>query len=250
MSEQLAKKRQSLEEMMLSEPPMMSTDSPSNQGLEHLEKDDLSLPRLVLAQKNSPQLEEDDPSYIENLQYKEFFNSLTGYRYGTELKVAILQSLPPRHVLFRAWDEGGGVLDPNVPPDDPRTQFGEDGEPPEATKFYDYVVRVLDSQHSIEFNDVPEVMSLSFKNTSLKVARQLNSMLKLRNKPIYWGIFTLRSKSATSAKGTYAIPTVQNCGWCNEKLILENQQLFESLKSKDLVIDRENEQEPDVEDSF
>jgi hypothetical protein len=169
-------------------------------GLEHIQREDLQLPRLALAQGLSPQIDKDAPEYIEGLSLGDAFNSETGQVLGRgPWEIAIIRADPPRYVEFIPRDEGGGVKDPNVPPGDPRTEFTQDEDgnavPPKATKFYDFLAVFLDNR---------EMIALSFKSTGLKVARHLNTLMKLRqNIPMFMGKYSVRALMAQNSKGKF-----------------------------------------------
>ena len=214
------------------------------EGAEHLTKDDLQLPRLALAQALSPQLDPDHASYVDGLKLGDLFNDLTGQIYGRgPLELAIARIDPPRYVEFHPREEGGGVKDLDVPANDPRTQFDKDPETgesrkPIATKFYDFVVVLLPSR---------EVIALSFKSTGLRIARQLNSMIKLRNAPIWAARYAVSSTMTQNAFGKFAVYQIKSApasgdakaGWVDEATGAFTRQLFEGLKGKTLVIERE-----------
>jgi hypothetical protein len=204
-------------------------------GTEQITQEDLQLPRIAIAQGLSPEILEDNPKYIEGLKLGHMFNNLTGELYQRgPLEIAIVRADRPRWVEFIPRNEGGGVRDLDVPPDDPRTKFtrGEDGKslPPIATKFYDFVVLLLPSR---------QPMVVSMKGKALKVARQLNALLKLRNAPVFAGKYELTSVMETNSKGTYGIYQIRNAGWLDEATYKYAEQVFESIKSKNLIVDRE-----------
>lgn len=174
-------------------------------GTEHLTKDDVQMPRMGLAQQMSPELVDSDPKFIEGLRIGTLFNNLTGQIYGVgPIKFCVVRADKPRYVEFIPREAGGGIKDPNVPANDPRTQFGPNGEMPVATKFYDFVVMLLPSK---------ELIALSFKSTGLKVAKQLNGLIQARGTDIYEGVYQLGTTMTQNAKGRFAIFNVKNAGW-------------------------------------
>lgn len=207
------------------------------QGLEGMTKDDIQMPRLALAQGLSPQLNPDAPEYIEGLKLGDAWNSLTQQVYGRgPFEVAIVRRDAPRWIEFFPREDGGGVKDLHVPANDPRTQFttGEDGvrKQPLATQFYDYIVVFLETR---------EVISLSFKSTGLKVARQLNSLLKLRQSlPLFLTKFNLRSVMTKNSKGSFAIFQFSVGGVVKDEETLKFlASTFTALKDKPVEFDRE-----------
>ena len=206
-------------------------------GTEHITKEDLQMPKLGLAQALSPQVQKTEPQYITGLQVGDLFNNLTKQIYGEgPLEFTVIRADPPRFVEFIPRSEGGGVKDINVPPNDPRTKFriDENGKtlPPIATRFYDFVLLLLPSR---------EPIALSLKSTGLKVARQINALMKLRNAPSFAGKYVLTTGTSKNAKGVFAVYQVQNAGWVNEEVFKFSSQLYDAFKDKTLIIDRETD---------
>lgn len=216
-------------------------------GTEHIKNEDMQIPRIVLAQKMSPEVEEGHEREIEGLKAGMMFNGLTHEIYGRgPLQFVILRADPPRYVEFIPRDEGGGVKDPNVPANDPRTQFGKDGGKPVATKFYDYIVVLL----PVGNDPLQRLMALSFKSTGLKVAKQLNALIKLRNAPIHAGVYTLSSVDTQNALGKFAIFNVANAGWVQDKALYEQLgQMVESVKNKVIEPVDDPNDDPDTFDA-
>jgi hypothetical protein len=205
-------------------------------GTDHITKDDMQMPRLALAQQMSPQIQEGDPSFIEGLKMGDMFNSLTGENYGKgPLQFIIVRSDKPRGVEFLPLEEGGGVKDFDVPVNDERMQFTTDADgnrvKPVATMFYDYIVILIPKN---------EMIALSFKSTGLKVARQLNGLIKFRGTALFSGLYELSTGIEKGKLGTYAVYRVKNAGWVqDEELYNAAAETFEGLKDKNVVIDRE-----------
>lgn len=208
-------------------------------GTEHLTRDDIQMPRMGLAQQMSPELVEGDAKYIDGLKIGMLFNNLTQQVYGVgPLHFCILRADPPRGVEFYPRTEGGGIKDPNVPLNDPRMQFGPNGEPPVATKFYDFIVMLLPSR---------EVIALSFKSTGLKVAKQLNGLISLRNAPLYAGKYEIMTTMTSNTKGRFAVFQVKNAKWVEDKETYDYAKAaFNNLADKVIIIDRNDD--PDTFD--
>lgn len=209
-------------------------------GTEHIGKDDIQMPRLVLAQKMSPEVDDADAKRIDGLKPGDIFNGLTKAILGRgPLPFHVIRADRPRFVEFFPREDGGGVKDPNVPPDDPRTEFGKDGSKPQATKFYDFIIYRPDTK---------ELVALSFKSTGLKVAKQLNALIKLRNAPVYAGRFNLMSVDTQNSKGKFAIFHVANAGWASSpEELQELKDFYEALATKEINIQREDRDDEDLE---
>jgi hypothetical protein len=204
-----------------------------HRGTEDLKQEDLQLPRLALAQGLSPQLQEGDPLYIDSLKIGDIFNTVTGQVYGKgPLYFTVIRRDPMRAVEFFPRKDGGGIKDFNVSPTDARCQWttGPNGEriKPLATQFYDYVIALLPSQ---------EIAAFSLKNSGLKIGKQFNSLLKLRNAPTFTGQYTLRSVTQKNSKGTWAVYQFQNAGWVEAAVAQWAEQQFEAIKNRTIAVE-------------
>ncbi|HUT58389.1 MAG TPA: hypothetical protein VNA25_11145 [Phycisphaerae bacterium] len=139
-------------------------------GRENIRREDLTLPRLALAQALSPQVNPDDDAYIDGLRNGDLFNSLTGEAYGRgPVEVLVIRVEPVRYMEFDP-NERANILDRDVPEGDPRTMWGADGAKPKATKFMDFL-----ALHA----ETAEPIGLSFKDTSLKAGKDVNTFLEM-----------------------------------------------------------------------
>jgi hypothetical protein len=203
-------------------------------GTEHITKEDVVFPRLALAQSTSPQLKDSESCFIESLRPGHLFNTLTGENYGKgPLEFIIVRADRPRYMELTPYDEGGGIKDPNVPPDDPRTQWGADGSKPVASKFYDYIILLL------PLGDDPRsrLIALSMTSTQIKVARRLNGFIQMRGTALYTGKYRITSMDDKGGGYTWKNFDVKNAGWCSEAELQLAQNLYESLKDQTIVID-------------
>jgi hypothetical protein len=226
---------------MMERPSFIPT---SQEGTEHMEQDDVQIPRLSIAQQMSPELEEGHSKQIKELKVGEIFNSLTQRIYGRgPLDFAIVRASRPRWVEFAPRDEGGGVVDPNVPAGDPRTEFWVDDfgkrRPPRATKFYDFVI-------VLEPEGAREIVALSLKSTGIAVAKALNGLIKLRNAPLYAGVYQTSSKTKKNPKGTFYQFNIQPAGWPKtQETLAFLKDLFDALKVQEVKIHTDGVHEDD-----
>jgi len=196
------------------------------EGTEHLTTDDVAMPRLQLAQSMSPQLNKQNPEYIADLSVGDLFNSVSNKNYGEgPLSFSVVCSYPPRGILFAPMAEGGGVLDMNVKMDDPRMMFSEDGTPPEATRFYDYVL-MLNPGASDE-----EMIALSLARSAIKTAKNLNGLIRMRGTAIYTGIYTVETLQKTNTKGSYMTWKFRNAGFVPEDRVEPYAAIHAGLKT-------------------
>jgi len=154
---------------------------------------DIRLPRLALAQGLSPEIQKNDPKKIEGLEAGDIFSNLlqTNYKNGP-VEVVIVRREKPRAMEF--WPKKGkpnyvegkkGIKDRSVPLEDPRCKFAEDGTPPIATIFHEYVAFDVETR---------EPFILSFKNTSTGAAKALDTFYSMRKGA--WFATTFKVSSA------------------------------------------------------
>lgn len=197
-------------------------------GFEDTLQTDVLIPRLALAQALSPQVTDGDPNRIPDLKVGDLFNSVTGQIYGREVFVQLLRKMPLRAMQFNPIDEGGGVLDPDVPLDDDRCQWHGD-EKPVATVFRDFLAVLLPQR---------EIIALSFKSSGIKVAKALWGLATMRNKPVFAGRYVITTGVELKPK-PHQVYKVQNAGWVLKEDALLGEEMYESVKHIDATkIDR------------
>ncbi len=209
-------------------------------GLEGINRRNMLIPRLALAQSNSPEVTEGDPAYVEGLRPGDLFNSVTKQKYGRDVRVQVVRQDKERAVEFRPIDEGGGVLDPDVPLNDARMKWGENGEKPTATLFMDFLaILVPDEATGIGRLLEDRLIALSFKSTGIKVAKQLNGLIALRNDDIYAGVYRITTDTKLKPQ-PHKIYKVQNAGWAGPKSKELGRETYLAVKDLDAgTIDRD-----------
>lgn len=223
-----------------------SLDPHDLSGTEGIGREDVRLPRLAIAQGLSPQITPGDGQFIEGLTLFDMFNDFTSEIYGKGPLTFVPVQRDTRRIEFIPRSEGGGIVDMDVPPNDPRLKWTvEDGVkiPPRATTFIEFVILLLRPGKQ------PEPIVLSIKGTNKhnrRASDQLTTFIKLRNAPIYAGLYKVdTSKPAKNDKGTFGVPTIKNAGFIPldspaGKALYEHAKAFhESLKGKTIVVNRE-----------
>jgi len=224
----------------------LTTDRPEGKdegelGNEGIGREDVTMPRIGLAQMMSPEINPTHERSIDGLKFNELFH--TGWRKPLgpgPLHFVILRRYDPRWIEFFPIDQGGGVKEFNVQKGDPRTDFttGTDGKrvKPIATMFYDYIVLLLNDLDLT--NPMNNVVALSFKSSGLKAAKNLNMLIQARGQKLLpKGVYRIAAgKPATDKKsqGTYAVYVVDNAGWLKPDSEVEKMAIgmFESWKDR------------------
>jgi hypothetical protein len=223
--------------------PIFITEG-DRRGTETITREDLQMPRLSLAQALSPELDQTSPRFIEGLKVGDAFNSLTNEIYGKNpIEVVIVRVEKPRWIEFDDKNRGG-IKDFDVKANDPRTMFttNEKGETvkPTATKFMEYVALLLPSK---------EPIALSFKGSGIRVAKQLNGLIRIANEPAFALRYILTPSIQKDAKsgGTYALFAVkygaklegQGKPYVDKETYDLASALYDSIKDQSLAVERE-----------
>lgn len=211
-------------------------DASDKRGTEEIGRDDLRLPRLVIAQGLSTQLIEGDSNYIQGLKMFDMFNDLTGEIYGK----GPLTFIPCRRDVVRIEfdpEDGTKVLDRNVQANDPRLAWDGD-KPPRATKFTEFVALLIHGN-----GRKPEPIVISIKETNKfmrRAAEKLTGFVKFQDGPIFAGYKTVTAKSEKNDNGTFGVFVFANAGFIQEEpLYRYAEQFSEGLKGKQVVVQRD-----------
>ncbi len=199
------------------------------EGLEDITRKDMTIPRLALAQALSPQVTEGDPNMIPGLKSGDLFNPVTKQNYGQKVEFQIVHKDRPRAMLFRSIDDGGGVVDPDVPMSSDLLKWGNSGDKkadkPRATLFMDFVAVLLPQR---------ELIALSFKSSGIKTAKALNGLIAFRNKSIYAGKYVMTTGTQLTPK-PHKVYVVDNADWVSAEDATLGKQMWETLKKLDTV---------------
>jgi len=234
--------------------------SPDQIGTENIDIADIRLPRLAISQGLSPQMMPDNPKFIDGLRLFEMFNTVTGEVYGKGPIAFIPVRRDVVRIEFRPRSEGGGIVDFNVPPTDPRCKWteGPDPEkpcqtkrfPPKATKFTEFVIMLLRNGAG----NVPkiETLVLSIKDTNKmnrEAADKLTTLIVGKQAAIYAGLYTIGAGTDKNDKGTFGVYVVNNAGFANSTLRAQAEALYNKIKDKKIETDRD-ETEGEGDTSF
>jgi len=228
--------------------PSWASDEAVQAAAESFDNNDITIPRLSIAQALSPQLKRNDPSYIEGLGQLDLFNTVTGENYGAGPILFTPLIFRKRAIEFIPRTEGGGVRDANVSiavnPStgaykDARLNFGPNGEAPAATLFHEWICVLLDTM---------SLIAISMKTSQLKVSKQMNYIVRedaaLRKLPAYARAWTIRTTEQTNKKGTFGNFVVRHGAVHSEEIGAQLAQIYNGLSGKNLNVEVGNEPEP------
>jgi len=211
-------------------------------GTENISPEDLRIPRLALAQALSPELKKGDPKYIEELEFGQAFNSITGQVYGKgPVEVVVVRADKARWIEFDPKNRGV-ILDRDVPAGDKRTEWGsgEDGKPA-ATKFLEFVALLLPTL---------EPIALSFKGSGIKAGQLVSTLIKLKaaqlgGAPSFAFKLSLTTGLEKNAKGEYAVFVPRLTDTVGEETYAAASAFYDSIKDQALAPDETAAGEPE-----
>lgn len=214
-------------------------------GKDKIDGTNLILPFLAVAQKTSPQIEEGTPTYNPDLKFLDLFESLDGN--VTEIygkgPVRFIPLILREHAMeFAPWAEGGGIVDRNVPLNDPRCQWNDEAEKPEdrkpkATQFRDWVVLLLPKM---------ELAILSFKGTSFKAGGVLKTFTKNPRVPLYAQVYSVQVEKDGDGGNSWGLLIVKPAGVTDPATAVFAKAALEDASKKKIEIN--HAQERDVKD--
>lgn len=208
-------------------------------GKEVIDSGDIVPPFVAIAQKTNPQLDPTEGSYIEALKFGQLFNSMTGEIYPEGVQFVPL-AIKKHAIEFTPWDEGGGIVDRNVPWDDPRCEWtGEKQEiEPVATRFYDFVVALL-----------PELTLaiISCKVTSFKAGKTLATLIGGCPKAMYLQVYRATCATKKNDQGAFGYFVFQPNGLVTDvPAALRLKSLAEKISTAKVRIEHEAERPADA----
>jgi hypothetical protein len=199
-------------------------------GTENMERQDMTLPRLGLCQSLSPQRLKSNAKYIPGLEEGQFFNTITQEIYGTKVMVIPLLFYKNR-IRFKPMETGGGMLcqaidamhgvgDPGIDCMKCTLKDFVDNKPPECDMFFNYASLVVLNDRV----DPSGLLVASFKSSGLRIAKDWNALIRIKNLDMFGGFYNLESYETTKDKYTWFAPKVTAAG------LVENPAMYEAAK--------------------
>lgn len=170
-------------------------------GKESFEQGDLEIPKIKIAQKTSPEIEDGHGSRIPGLKFTDMFNSGSNEVYGKGPLEFVVIRHAKNAVLFDKKTQK--VIRRNVPLDDDSLKFGLNGEKPESTLFHNYFVLLPHSG---------DTAILSLKSSGIKAAKKLNAQLSMLKGPIWSAVFTASTVTESFESGPAGVMVIGRAG--------------------------------------
>ncbi len=209
-------------------------------GTEAMGPQDVTLPRLALAQALTRQMKRTNSLYIEGLREGDLFNTLTKKIYKTPLRILPL-FMYKTQMKFHPLDQGGGIDCQSFnavnggrysPKSCATCQFNQWDPKPSCTLFYNYVNLVLPG--TVE----QEITVMSLKSTGIKVAKGFNSLIRLYGgNTMFSRIYEIQPKPEKNNAGEFYNLLITPLEWTPELLFHAAKALYENLRSRPLKVD-------------
>jgi hypothetical protein len=148
---------------------------------EHLSQEELELPFLRVAQKGSPQVDEDAPEHIPGLKPGHYFNTVSGANYGDTIKVQV-HGYFHNYVIWKG-PKGNGEFSGTMSPD----EFREFEKTNKLERDGGDMVHVVDGEEfrymdtrnfivSLPEHEEDGIMIYPMSSTGIKAARKWNTL--------------------------------------------------------------------------
>jgi len=219
-----------------------------NQGFENVTREDITLPQLRVCQSLSPQRKRGSTKFIEGLEEGNLFNTISQRVYGERIEVIPLVLLKAPRIYFRDIKEGGGILCRSFNGVDggtisetcaacPNSKWGANNQQPACTLFYTFPCVLAGSR---------ELIAVALKSTGVAVAKQWITRMEmepLAGKPMYAGVYEIRTQEQQGKKGTYFSPVVKLRRIVTQDEFTFAARQYESIKTMNVKVELEEETE-------
>lgn len=206
----------------------------ANLGNENVSNEDLVIPRLAIIQSQSPELDADDPKYIEGAKQGQMFNTLTRALYDAIYLVDCF--FRKEYAVFVKRTEGGGFRG-SFPTEKEAVQYvagSEDAQKLEVTETAIHFCLAVNPDTGSVLGEVAVPMT----STKLKVSRNWNSMIRMRGGDRFAGIWKMVTKKEKNDKGSFFNYNVSPGPWVSEAIYEAAKATYESIQSGMKDIDR------------
>jgi hypothetical protein len=233
------------------EVPEFMRDVDPSLGLEEMDRGDIVLPRLAIAQTLSPALKKSGPRYIPGLEEGMLYNTVTREIYGTNVKVVPIIFTKMR-IYFKDIKDGGGIICQSLNGIDgghlcPAGCAGCEhsqwinNEAPDCNDFKNYACVLPEYENSI--------VVVSMKSTAIGVAKQWNAMMRMLRKPAFAKTYEIKTVEETKGNNTYQQWHVTQLNYVSQELYDAATGFYEQLKAHGVKVSLDDEDELQ-DDSF
>lgn len=215
-------------------------------GREGLTADDVKIPRVALAQAQSPEVMRGDPKHVAGLVAGQLFNNVTGANYGERLRAIPIKAQKRAMEWWPRPADGApqgalpkGIKDRHVPWDDPRCRFKDDpttgaSTKPTATRYYEYVAYLPDTD---------EIVMLSFSKTQTGTAKQINTIASLGKGPLFARVWEISTLPDRRDQYNFFNTKATLLGWNEDRAVYAKcEAAFEAFAAKDVTTEYDEDE--------
>ncbi len=225
-------------DLQLQESGTLMDPSKTRKGFEEkTDKEDLIIPRAKLLQALSPEVVEQGDKFRPGMIINSLTKEILPQEFVPIFKFTNWVRFNPRNSKDPNFDPAYGVGDiiwRSSDPLDPKVvefgKFGENGEPPIATKFLNFFCY---------FPGVNMPLILSFSKTSFTAGKRLLSLAQFSNKDMFATKYKITSKQEIGEAGAYFVFTVDLIGAASEQEITVGSNLWEQYANKPIQVHEE-----------
>jgi len=173
----------------------------------------LTIPRVKQLQKMSNEVDKHHNDYVEGAEPGDFFNSLTGENYGSELYVISLK-FKTEHVVWRDRTVGGGYGGAFKSAEAANKFIAEQEKSEEwaCEETHSHVLLIKDPETG-DLTRTPVIMD--FSRSKLRVSKAWNSQIGMKGGDRFAGLWKLYPVSTANRAGEQFLNLgIDFHGWC------------------------------------
>ena len=173
----------------------------------------LTIPRVKQLQKMSNEVDKHHNDYVEGAEPGDFFNSLTGENYGSELYVISLK-FKTEHVVWRDRTVGGGYGGAFQSAEAANKFIAEQEKSEEwaCEETHSHVLLIKDPETG-DLTRTPVIMD--FSRSKLRVSKAWNSQIGMKGGDRFAGLWKLYPVSTANRAGEQFLNLgIDFHGWC------------------------------------
>jgi hypothetical protein len=209
-------------------------------GMEDATAEDITMPRIAIAQTNTPQAKKADALYIKGLEEGMLFNTVTNEIYGDKVLVIPLFLFKQR-MKFGEYGSGEGILCQSLNgidggrlhPSDCKTcefsQFkpGADDIRPDCDTLYNYMCVLPDKTWGV----------VSCRSTNIKAAKQFNAKVRISRLDMFARVVQVSSIGKTAKNNSFYGIVLEQKGYVPQDVYQIMEGMFAELRGKTINVD-------------